>query len=198
MRPIYLFAPSPTVLSRLSLWKQDSKDIRACPQFISSKYFHWICTILVRRSAGTRHCVKREADACISQCPRLLWEPCNTFPHSGQMPNKCNHCDSICSVASNLLVHIETHIVQKGNQTCAFVAVQIFCGKCIANLLYTSHINNAAVSLAIFLWKYTLKHFEKNHRNYKELRATFIFDVFASHNFGWSAQNFNAITLVNV
>ena len=93
MRPICLIAPSPTVLSRLSLWKQDSKDIRICPPFISSKYFHWVRTILVRRLAGTRHCVKREADACISQCPTLLWEPCNTFPHSGQMPNKCNHCD---------------------------------------------------------------------------------------------------------
>ena len=92
MRPICLIAPSPTVLSRLSLWKQDPKDISLAPLY-SSKYFHWVCTILVRRLAGTRHCVKREADVCISQCPTLLWEPSNTFPHSGQKPNKCNHCD---------------------------------------------------------------------------------------------------------
>ena len=93
MRHIYLIAPFLDCPSKMSLWKQDSKDIGICPPFISFKYFHWSCTILVRRLPATRHCVKREPDAGISQCPGLLWEPCNTFPHSGEKPNKCNHCD---------------------------------------------------------------------------------------------------------
>ena len=39
MRPICLIAPSPTFLSRLSLRKQDSKDIRICPPFILPNTF---------------------------------------------------------------------------------------------------------------------------------------------------------------
>ena len=100
MRPIYLIAPFLDCPSKMSLWKQDSKDIGICPPFISFKYFHWSCTILVRRLPATRHCVKREPTQALVSVQGFCESHATHFHTLGKSPTNAT------IVTKSALLHV--------------------------------------------------------------------------------------------